>query len=431
MLNLKRNRIFSANYLRNGKISVPAIVIFLLSLLLAGAAEAKADVVTDWNGIADTVIVANAKRAPGAAVVDMAYVHAAVYDAVNAIDNRYTPYAVSLPNAPDNASQDAAAATAAYQVLKTLFPSQVSFLDLRYTQYLNNIPAGDAKTRGIEVGREVASRFMTLRDGDGRDASVPFWQNSNPGAWQPTPPDYSRLPMTPWMAYMRPFMMESPSQFRAEGPPSMTSEQWARDYNETKNYGALNSSVRTSAQTEIGRFYAEHTGAQNNRILRNFAAGQNLSVADDARLFAMLYLSMADALIAGWDSKYYFAYWRPVTAIRAGGTDGNALTEADPNWTPLVATPGHPEYPAAHGCLTAALAETLRAFYGTKKVRITLSSTVTNTTRTFQNTDDLIKEIIDARIFGGMHYRTSGVHGTIIGKKVTKWMTRHYFKPVQ
>jgi len=430
MINFKRNQIFSTGNFKRGKTFVPAAMFFLFSLLLT-AIQAKADVVTDWNSIADTVVVTNVKRAPAASVVDMAYVHAAVYDAVNAIDGRYSPYAVSLANVPKTASQDAAAATAAYYVLKTLFPAQSSFLEVKYVQYLQNIPEGEAKTKGVEVGREVANRFMALRAGDGRDAVMPFLQGSGPGAWQPTPPAYSPNPLTPWMAYMRPFMIESPSQFRAEGPPRLTSNEWARDYNETKNYGALNSSVRTPTQTEIGRFYAEHTGAQYSRILRSFAAGQHLSVADDARLFAMLYLTMADSLIAGWDSKYYFAYWRPVTAIRAGDTDGNELTASDPNWTPLVATPGHPEYPAAHGCLTAAFAEALRAFYGTKKVNITLSSTVTNTTRNFDNTDDLIKEIIDARIFGGMHYRTSGVHGTIIGKKVTKWMTRHYFQPIQ
>ncbi|HLM01035.1 MAG TPA: vanadium-dependent haloperoxidase, partial [Pyrinomonadaceae bacterium] len=369
-------------------------------------------------------------RAPGAAFVDMAYVHAAVYDAVNAIDNRYQPYAVSPANVPGGASREAAAAAAAHHVLKTLFPAQTPFLDLHYAQYADAIPAAaDAKIKGVEVGREVAARFMALRAGDGRDAAVPFWQSSGAGAWQPTPPAYSRLPLTPWMAQMRPFMMQSPSQFRADGPPSLASSEWARDYNETRLYGALNSSARTPAQTETGRFYAEHAGAQYNRAARNFAAGQNLSTADEARLFAMLYLSMADAMIASWDSKYHFAYWRPVTAIRAGDTDGNAQTEADPNWTPLVATPGHPEYPAAHGCLTAAFAEALRAFYGTKKVRITLSSAVTNTTRTFRNTDDLIKEIIDARIFGGMHYRTSGVHGTVIGKKVARLMSSRYFQP--
>lgn len=430
MFNLKRNRIFSAGNFRNGRFSVPAIMLLLLNLLLA-AGEAKADVVTDWNGIADTVVVTNGKRAAGEAIVDMAYVHAAMYDAVNAIDNRYTPYAVSLSNVPDNASQDAAAATAAYHVLKALFPAQAAFLDQRYIQYLGAIPAGDAKTKGVEVGREVASRFMTLRAGDGRDAVVPFWQSSGAGAWQPTPPAYSQQPLSVWVAQLRPFMMESPSQFRAEGPPALTSSDWARDYNETKLYGALNSGARTPAQTETGRFYAEHAAAQYSRISRSFAAGQNLNTADSARLFAMLYLAMGDAMIAGWDSKYYFAYWRPVTAIRAGDTDGNPQTEADPNWTPLVATPNHPEYPAAHGCLTAAFAEALRAFYGTKKVRITLSSAVTNTSRTFNNTDDLIKEIIDARIYGGMHYRTSGVHGTVIGKKVARLMNSRYFQPLQ
>jgi hypothetical protein len=413
-----------------GKASTAASMLLLIGLALMPT-SAKADVVTDWNQIADTVVVTNAKRAAGAALVDMAYVHAAVYDAVNAIDRRHTPYAVSLSNVPPNASPDAAASAAAYHVLRALFPAQSSFLETKYVQYLNNIPEGEAKENGVAIGRQVADQFMALRANDGRDAFVPLIQGSGPGAWQPTPPAYSPNPVTPWMAYMRPFMIDSPSQFRAAGPPALANDDWARDYNETKLYGAADSSVRTPGQTDIGRFYAEHTGAQYSRIFRNFAAEQNLSVADDARLFAMLYLSIADSLIAGWDSKYHFAFWRPVTAIRAGETDGNDYTEADPNWTPLVVTPGHPEYPAAHGCLTAAYAEALRAFFGTKKVNITLSSTITNTSRTFNNTDDLIKEIIDARVFGGMHYRTSVVHGAVIGKKVARWMNKFHFRPAE
>jgi hypothetical protein len=321
MLNSKKYQIFASISFRSGKPAVFAAAFFLLALLLTPA-QAKSDVVTDWNQIAGTAIVTNANRPPAVALVDFAYVHAAIYDAVNAIDGRYTPYAVTLANAPRTASQEAAAATAAYHVLKTLFPNQSAALETKYLQYLQTIPEGEPKTKGAEIGKEVAVRFMALRANDGRDAAVPFTQGTGPGAWQPTPPAYAP-PLAPWMAVMRPFVLESPSQFRAEGPPSMTSEQWTRDYNETKNYGALNSTVRTPQQTEIGRFYAEHTGTQYSRIIRTFAMGQNLSVADNSRLFAMLYLAIADSLIAGMDSKYYFAYWRPVTAIRAGETDGN------------------------------------------------------------------------------------------------------------
>jgi hypothetical protein len=240
--------------------------IFFLSSFLLTVVPAKADVVTDWNEIADTVVITNAKRAPGAAIIDMAYVHAAVYDAVNAIDGRFEPYAVSLENVPKDASPDAAAATAAYQVLKTLFPAQDSFLATKYAEYLNNIPFGEAKNKGIIIGTRVAVKFMQLRANDGRDAVIPFSQSSNLSAWQPTTPDFSPTPVTSWMAYMRPFMMKNSRQFRAQGPPSLTSKKWARDYNETKAYGALDSSVRTPAQTEIGLFYAEHAASTTRTI---------------------------------------------------------------------------------------------------------------------------------------------------------------------
>jgi hypothetical protein len=422
-------RRLSAYLFGKAPFALAAALVLFASVMLPAAA--KADVVTDWNEIGNTVVVTNAKRPAGAAIVDLAYVHAAVYDAVNAIDRRYTTYAVS-PTVPPSplTSKEAAAAAAAYKVLLALFPSQETFLTAKYTQYLAALPDDGHKTDGIALGNEIATKFMLLRAGDGRDAVVPFTPWTGVGSWQPTPPAYASVPLTPWMATMRPFLIESPSQFRAPGPPALGSEQWTADYNETKNYGALNNSLRTPEQTEIGLFYTEHTGAQYNRIFRQFALSQNLPVADNARLFAMLYLAGADSLIAGWDSKFYFHFWRPVTAIRAGDTDGNPLTVADTTWTPLAPTPGHPEYPAAHGCLTAAFAEALRAFYGTKKVKITLSSTVTNTTRTFENTDDLIKEIIDARVYGGMHYRTSVQHGAVIGKKVAKWMTKNYFQTV-
>lgn len=426
MLKLLKNKIV------NLVTPVIAVMFWLLSMSFASVVV-KADVVSDWNQIADTAVVTNARRATGASLIDMAYVHAAIYDAVNAIDRKHTVYAVAPANVPaPDTSKDAAAATAAYKVLLRLFPSQETFLTEKYTQYLATIPESNQKTAGIALGDEIGTKFMNLREGDGRNADIPFtpW-SATPGNWQPTPPSFTPTPVTPWMATMRPFMMDIPSQFRADGPPALDSQQWADDYNETKLYGAINSNVRTPEQTQIGLFYTEHTGAQYNRIFRQFAATRNLSTADNARLFAMLYLSIADSLIAGWDSKYYFHFWRPVTAIRAGDTDGNPLTEADPNWLPLAVTPGHPEYPAAHGCLTAAYAEALRAFFGTKKVDITLSSTLTNSTKNFDNTDDIIKEIIDARIFGGMHYRTSVVHGTVIGKKVTRLMERKFFQPVK
>ena len=203
---------------------------------------------------------------------------------------------------------------------------------------------------------------------------------------------------------------------------ALDSATWIADYNEVRSLGDIHSGTRTPEQTEIGLFYTEHTGRQYDRILRDFAAAQNFSLADEARFMAQMLVSIGDALISVWDSKFYYGRWRPVTAIRV--TD-------DPNWTPLAVTPNHPEYPAAHGGFTGALAEGLQQFFGTKDVTITLSSTVTGTTRTFYNTDDLVKEIVVARIYGGMHFRTSVIEGKVQGTKAAKWVAKHCFLPVE
>jgi hypothetical protein len=365
----------------------------------------------------------------------MAYVHAAVYDAVNAIDGRYTVYAVRPTTSPIGASPDAAVAAAAYTVLTTVFPgltpAQREWLDAQYAAALAAIPDGPAKTDGVAVGTEVATAFMALRSGDGRNAPVPYTFQSGPGQYQRTPPAFLD-PLAPWLARMRPFAMRRPSQFRAEPPPSLDSAEWAADYNEVKAFGALTNSLATPEQADIGRFYQENPTAQFNRNVGQFAAGRNLSLADNARLFAQVYIAGSDAVIACWDSKYHHNFWRPVTAIRAGDTDGNRHTDPDPEWLPLVPTPPHPEYPAAHGCVTTSFAETLRHFFGTKAITITTTSTTSpnRPSHTFTWTDDMIAEIVDARVYGGMHYRTSGVRGAVIGRKVAKWVAKHYFQPV-
>jgi hypothetical protein len=405
------------------------VSIFIFALLLFPAI-ARADKVTDWNEIGTIAIVTNAGTSPPATTVNLAYVHAAIYDAVNAIDRRYSVFAVSVNNAPVGASQEAAAVAAAYNVLVGLFPTQQAYFDVAYATSLATIPDGQSKTDGIAVGAEVAGRFLAMRACDGRNANITYAPGSGPGVWQPTPPAFAPA-LTPWIAHMRPFAILSPWQFRAPGPLALDSKQWAKEYNEIKSLGSINSSTRTAEQTEIGRFYGEHVGAQFARIFRDFALARGMSLADNARLFAQLYISSADALIAVWDSKFYFGFWRPVTAIPAGDTDGNPETEPDTTWLPLLATPNHPEYPAAHGAFTGAYAEALRNFFGTKQVTITLTSNLTGTSRTFNNTNDLIKEIIEARIYAGLHYRTSGEDGVAIGKKVAQWVAKYYFQPVQ
>jgi hypothetical protein len=417
------------------RLTVSASVILMLAMFVPTCVNA--DAVSDWSSIASTVVVTNSGTRPPASLIDFAYVHIAIYDAVNAIDGRYSVFSVTPSTSPAGALPEAAVATAAYAMLKALYPAQQGFLDNAYNTYMLSLPAGPAQTKGKAVGQEVADAFIAKRTGDGRFASVPYVFRSNPGAYQVTPgaPAPPVTPLYPWVAQFRPFAIDSPSQFRAEGPPDLTSAQWAEDFNEVKAYGAQNSSVRTPDQTAIGWFYVENPGIQINRNLRNIAAVQGLSIADSARFFAQTYVGIADALIGCFDSKYYYNFWRPVTAIRNADFDGNSQTEADPSWLPLSVTPNHPEYPAAHGCATSALANSLEDFFGNQQLNVTLTSTsipgVPMATRTFARPHDMINEIIDARVYAGFHYRTSGVHGTVLGQKVAHWVSKHYFRPVK
>lgn len=414
---------------------------FFTSLVVGASVLApalvRANVVDDWNAIAQQAIVVNAARGGAAAVVDFAYVQIAIYDAVNAIDGRYSPFAVQPLSSPVGGSTEAAAATAAYLTLKWMFPTQQAYLDGVYASYMAGIAGGSPKTIGTVVGTEVGNAFTALRTGDGRNANVPYVFGAGPGVYQLTPgcaaPPAS--PASPWLGQLKPFAIESPSQFRADGPPNLTSAQWADDVNEIKAYGTLNGSLRTSEQTRTGQFYAENPGAQYARNVRGIAAAYQLSVADSARFFAQLFVTSADSLITVFNSKYYYNFWRPMTAIRAADTDDNPNTDPDPAWLPLVSTPCHPEYPAAHGAGTGGLAHAIEQFFGTKRVEFTLTSTsvpgFASYSHHFTSTQDLVKEIIDARIFGGMHYRTSGVHGTVIGNKVAHYVAKHYFRPVE
>ena len=400
----------------------------LLSLVLLSVAPiVKADKVTDWNAIGVQAAL-TAGNAGAAGNVDMAYVHIAIYDSVNAIEGGYTVFAVSPSHVPPGASSEAATVEAAYRTLRYLYPAQAAHLDAQYAASIATIPDGQAKLDGIAVGNEVAILFLAARVGDGRGANVPYTPGTGPGAWIPTSP---APPATVWLSQMRPFAIESPTQFRPEPPPSLDSEEWAADYNEVKRMGALNSSERTPEQTTLGRFFLDPGLPQDAAGLRQLAIERGLSLKDNARLFAQVYVADADAAIAGWDSKYHYGFWRPITAIRAGGTDGNPNTEADPTWTPLATTPNHPEYLSAHAFVDGAWTETLREFFGTKKLDVTLTSTTTGTSMSFSKTDDIVKAVEHARIFAGFHYRTSCVRGAVLGKKVAKYVAKNYFQPVK
>ncbi|MFB3917711.1 MAG: vanadium-dependent haloperoxidase [Terriglobales bacterium] len=304
-------------------------------LLLISSAALAQNAITDWNEIGITA--ARASTAPGSATaggtgIYMAYVHLAAYNAVNAIDRRFQPYKYSLPATPD-ASANAAAIEASYRTLVYLLPDQAAFLTTQYNSSLAAIPDGDAKTKGEMLGLASANALIALRTGDGRGASVPYTFPSvpTPGVWILTPG--ATAPQTPWVGQMRPFTFDDPARFLPdEPPPDLGSQTWADDYNQVKTLGALNSTVRTAWQTEVGRFWTDHATAQYGRMLRAIAGQRKLGLSDTARLFAMAYSASADGFIGCMNAKYHFSFWRPVTAIQNGDIDGNPDTVADPGW---------------------------------------------------------------------------------------------------
>jgi hypothetical protein len=413
------------------------VAVISLALSLCGVATAQNPVI-DWNAIAVTTAlngnqaVSPASNTSGGTSLYLAYTHLAIYNAVNAIDRRFHPYGAEIP-APAGASADAAVISAAYNTLVFYFPDQSASLTAQYMAALGLTPDGQAKDDGVQVGKAAANSIIAMRAGDGRGANVPYIFPSVPtaGVWIPTPPAHL-LPQTPWVGQMVPFTMSSASQFLPDEPPALTSTEWADDYNQVKILGAANSAVRTAKQTEIGLFWTEQTSKQYARAFRALAVARALNTSDTAHLFAMLWTAVADSFIGCMNAKYHFSFWRPVTAIQNGGIDGNSATVPDPTWIPLGTTPNHPEYPAAHGCLSGAVSGILKGYFGTSDVDFTVSSTVFNPAHvhTFNSTKALKKEVGDARIYAGFHYHHSVVQGFALGQHVAHHVLVNFFQPV-
>jgi hypothetical protein len=400
----------------------------LTALGSAGADLAGANAITDWNNITTDTILGALPAERGNLSIDFPMVNIAMFDAVNAIDRRYSTYIARPTTNPQGASQEAAAIAAAYIVLRSNIPSRQAQLDSSYASSLAALPAGTARDRGIVVGTEVGTAVLAWRANDGRLSPVaPYIPGSEAGAYQLTPPAFA-APVNRFLPAVRPFALLRASQFRAYGPPGLGSERFARDFNETKRLGSLDSTERTAAQTETGRFYTENPTTYWARNLGNFVAARNLAPTDQARALAQLWVSVGDASIACFDSKYTYNFWRPVTAIQTTLDDGNPDTATDAAWAPLAATPPHPEYPAAHGCATGAVAETIQRIFGSKTHVVFTSTVAGSVPHEFFQTDSMVEDVINARVYGGMHYRTSGVHGARLGRQTAEWVAEHYFR---
>jgi hypothetical protein len=408
---------------------------------LAVPSVAQADVLNDWNVIAQNQALTLRPTAHGQ-TRGIAMVQGAVYDAVNALRPRYEPYLLDLAalHARPFGSRKAAIATAAHHVLVEIAaPAQVAGLDSAYTATMATIPNGRVKNEGLRVGAAAAAAMLTARDDDGFIAAFSFVIGSDPGDWRPLTP--TALDPDAWVSNLTPFLIESPSQFRSAGPNALTSAAYAEEFAEVKEVGALNNSTRTADQTTAAIFWQAPPAALWNRLARDLSAEHDISVAKEARLLAMINLAAADGAIACWNEKYYWNFWRPRAAIQEAGTDGNPATVADPAWEPLfhpstattppLITPPFPEHPSGHGCVSGAVLHTLRAFFGTNDVAFDVhSGRFPGQPRHFGRFTRALQEIIDARVWGGIHFRTADVQGAVIGKKVARYMRRHYFQRV-
>jgi hypothetical protein len=414
------------------RLTVVGCYVFLIALMpvtqMTGRAEPgerHGNVVTEWNAIAQNAIVTIGLQPIQRSQLWMTLVHVAIYDAVTSINGKYEQFKVT-PARLRPASRDAAAIAAAHGILIRLVPSQQATFDAARENSLNRIRDGVKKENGIAIGEEVASRLLGIHDGV--IPTVPYTPGLGPGAWQPTPPAFANA-LLPGFAQVTPFALTSASQFRPGPPPALSGSMWTRDYNEVKAFGVATGSLRTPEQTELGLFYTEHAVAQFSRAFRRYAIENGLDVPNTARFFAMANTAILDSQIACWDAKFNYNFWRPVTAIPAGATDENPATQPDPAWNPLAGTPAHPEYPAAHGCWTSATATILEDFNGTKAVHFVLDSMITGTAHVFEHTDDLRAEIINARVYGGMHYRNSVEVGARMGEQVADWVAYLFFLP--
>ena len=435
------------------RLAVLVSVVAAITLTSAAAAgpdgsKQQASVVSDWNAIAQAETVLLRPTAHGQ-MRGIAMVQGAVYDAVNAIVRSRKPYLLDLEKTRvgRGASQDAAAATAAYRVLLAITPTtRHEGLGTAYQATLATIPDGPSQQGGVRAGEAAASAMIAARQNDGFMAPFTPEIGTDAGKWRPI-----GWPSTPafdpdgWAGNLKPFLIRSAAEFRSKGPNALTSAAYAEDFAEVKALGALSSSTRTADQTAAAVFWQFAPIALWNPVARELASRFELDTADQARLYAAVNLAATDAVTACWNDKYYWNFWRPRPAIREAETDGNSATIADPNWeslfasatatTPPLGTPPFPDHPSGHGCLSGAVLQTMADFFGKDKVAFTVvSGRSLNGTpippRRFERFSHARTEIIDARVWGGIHFRTADRQGAVLGRKVAKYVRANYFRPV-
>lgn len=393
---------------------------------LIAAGFARADAVVDWNEIAMTAVTA--QRPGPQSMLDISLVHIAVHDAVQSIEKRFEPYNVEIKGA--KGSRSAAVAAAAHAVLVGMYKGtpQESVVDAAFYEYVAN--RGLTGDPGLDVGQAVAVRILPLRRAT-PSSYEEFKGGDEIGQWRPTDANNTGM-VTPWLAAADPFTLTGPARFRADPPPSLASERYRRDYDEVKALGAANSAVRTAEQTDLAHFYNDNFFNQWNRALRSLSVRYNLSTGESARLFALANMAAADALITCWDSKKYYAMWRPMTAIQLGDTDGNPKTIGDSTWQPLTPNPSYPDYTSGANSLIGAMTRTMELFFGTDRKMFDVTSlnpNVMQKTRVYRRFSDAAADAVEARIYLGIHFRFADTAARAQGRKVADWAFKHFLQP--
>ena len=413
-----------------------SLVIIALSLFGGIAAgPAHADAVVDWNEIAQPAIAAGRPGPIGA--MDSALVQVAVHDAVQAIDKRFEPYHVEVKGA--HGSRAAAAAAAAHGVLVGIYPAQAATLDATYFNYLAT--HGLTGDPGLLVGEKVAAGILPLRRTDPVPLPPPFTGGTGIGQWRPTPSFLGSPPAPPsgapmavhWLAGFDPFTLTSPTRFRADPPPALTSERYRKDYDEVKKLGSFGSTDRTPEQKDIAYFYSENFLAQWNRALRGIATKHLRRSGDSARLFALANMSVADALISSWESKKFYNVWRPITAINEGDNDGNPGTVGDPTWQSLINNPNYPDYTSGANNVTGAMTRTLSLFFNRDRMTFEVTSLAPlaiQKTRVYNRFSEAADDVVDARIYLGIHFRFADTAARKQGQRVAEWAFNHFLLPL-
>ncbi len=398
----------------------------LLALLISSPVFGR-DEVSNWNAI---MLTTAAAQNPFAQARYAAITQLAVFEAVNAITHRYKPYLGTI-NAPPYASAEAAAVAAAHAVLKNYFPASAASLDAARAASLAVIPEGRGKTPGIAVGEAAAAAMIALRANDGATPPETFLPTTfDSGVWQPTPPAFSPGTFLHWRN-LTPFGIRSTQQFRSGPPPALTSRRYTRSYREVQQVGDVNSTLRPQDRADVARYFAVASAPHVwNSVAQQVSLSHRRSLSEQARAFALLNMAISDGLASVMETKYFYVFWRPVTAIRGGDTDDNPKTEPDGAFTPFITTPAFPSYPSAHASASYAGREVIEQIFGCEKVSVTLSHPgIPDVVLRYSNVEDITDDIDDARVYGGIHFRFDQEEGALQGRLVGSYVFRHNLRP--